>query len=172
MDCHGRRFISGNASKGRHRSHHVVARLGHISRPYRLPYKEDAELKGKRRKTHLSFTSISLGRYLRNYFQFRRNKLRKEDKKRWWENIGLKVTKAGRGCGAETQDCQEDWYRVPRIYEAPHVRHVFSWVNQTLHLLGGNWRASWERWPRICFASGPPATVWAGSNWHSTSPCS
>lgn len=130
-------------------------------------------LKGNtvKKKKPLSFTSISLGRYLRNYFQFRRNKSRKEDKERWWKNIRLKVTKAeeGRGRGLQTARKTD---RVPQIYEVPHVRHGFSWVNQTLHLLGGNWRASWERWPQLCFASGPPSTVWACSNWHITLPCS
>lgn len=38
--------------------------------------------------------------------------------------------------------------------------------------LGGNRRASWERWPLLGFASGPPSTVGAGYNWPSTLLCS
>ena len=75
----------------------------------------------------------------------------------------------GRGRGTRLPERQIEWLRSMRV---PHVRHVFSWVNQTLHLLGGNWRASWERWPLLCSASGPPSAVWACSNWHSISPSS
>lgn len=174
MDCHGQRLISGNASRVGTVVTMWLARLGRIS-CLRLSYKEDTESENAKKKKveqekKSSFTSISLGWYLWNYFQFGENKLRKGDKKRRWGKkylIKSHTGTEGRGRGTRLPERQIEWLRSMRV---PHVRHVFSWVNQTLHLLGGNWRASWERWPLLCSASGPPSAVWACSNWHSISP--
>jgi len=49
--------------------------------PLTPPHKEDAA-KEKRKRKKSPFSPTPLGRYLWNYFQFRRNTLRKEDKKK------------------------------------------------------------------------------------------